>query len=469
MNKIIVLFLCIVNAYTTCMDQRAVGELSFAIQCGNIGGVKRIIESGAIKINDLIGNYTPLGLAVVHDRIAVTQLLLLYPDIDINKQFPSGPFALSRVTSVAVCKQLLKGGADPNKKDDQGRSAFAHALIWGRAPEKAIELMVQKKAIINDTINNGSLLKMMIKLGRAHYIPILLRYGASVTPEIVPKSLSLTLKQLLDAYLFTVQCAYCSHYFPGLNIKNKNTFKCSDCLFAESIEKDDAKTIKKLINCWPWHINDHNVDGKMLIYVAVKKNAKNVFTFLLSVGADIQKKTQNNRCVWHALRKVDMINVILSEQRTINLTRPLINTVDWNGLSPLAYAMRGNREDIFSRLLVLKAEYIRNYVKDSPLYWAIVDKKPQFVSLSIGAGESLTLRMMKPIQKNFSEKEDFWRKLHEVYVAQVCLVCCENGAEPILCENKHTGNFLCPCCFKELKKDGTFRCPLCRSEEKIHK
>ncbi|BCS01253.1 ankyrin repeat domain-containing protein [Aspergillus luchuensis] len=157
--------------------------LTAAVSFGNLDIARLLIEKGAGMGINFFGEtgYTPLGTAVVQDRLEAIQFLL-DEGADINQPgsgFGSPLAAAVRCSSYEVVQLLLNKGADVNKFDDMYESPLEVAADSGRL--EVVQLLLNKGADVNKFDDmNKSPLGAAAHLGGLKMVQLLLEYGAVI-------------------------------------------------------------------------------------------------------------------------------------------------------------------------------------------------------------------------------------------------------------------------------------------------
>jgi ankyrin repeat protein len=119
-------------------------EFSSAVVEGNVAVVKKYLDSGDFKPNEIIFGWTPLLSAAVKGQLEVVKLLI-ERGADVNYKHP-----ITKMTAVAhatydenlpMLELLLKNGANPNIKMKGDVSVLRMANDMGKT--KAAELLVK--------------------------------------------------------------------------------------------------------------------------------------------------------------------------------------------------------------------------------------------------------------------------------------------------------------------------------------
>lgn len=118
-------------------DAQAVnGWTPLMVACvkGNLEVIKLLLKSGGnVNVADIYG-WTPLMRAVDRNRIEVVKLLLEIQPVDVNAANDQGITALHFAAEkgyLSIAQLLVKSGADPNKKDVNGRTPMMVASNSG--------------------------------------------------------------------------------------------------------------------------------------------------------------------------------------------------------------------------------------------------------------------------------------------------------------------------------------------------
>lgn len=130
-------------------------RLRDAVETQNVVEVRNMLNTDA-DVNDVYNMETVLISASAKGHIAVVNVLLTAPDIDVNQVdfFHATALTYASVKGhVAVVKALLGKGADPNMQDNDGEAALAYASRHG------------KVAVINALLDRGASINMQDIVG----------------------------------------------------------------------------------------------------------------------------------------------------------------------------------------------------------------------------------------------------------------------------------------------------------------
>jgi hypothetical protein len=243
-----------------------------AIQDDKLDDVKNLVAENSDSINNYLQGWTALYEAVSRDRRNITEYFLSRENINVERGWIDGRSPLSGVKSLYLCEKLLVCGASVHKKDSSDRTACAIIACMPNCQNQDIlELMLQRGADPNEEINGESLLMKIVDQWTEQKVPILLKYGARVTPAIKATAcenrLSAPIVYLLEDYQHARQCSVCPKWYPKSEHKNQRIFVCfecknkdreekfvcSECRDENKEEKNDGNDLKKAIEA-----NDFN-------------------------------------------------------------------------------------------------------------------------------------------------------------------------------------------------------------------
>ncbi|GLB10584.1 hypothetical protein AtubIFM57258_006992 [Aspergillus tubingensis] len=157
--------------------------LTAAVSFGNLDIARLLIEKGAGMGINFFGETgdTPLGTAVVHDRLEAIQFLL-DEGADINQPgngYGSPLAAAVSCSTYEVVQLLLNKGADVNNFDDMNGSPLGAAAYSGRL--EVVQLLLNKGADVNNFDDmNGCPLGAAARLGGLEVVQLLVEYGAVI-------------------------------------------------------------------------------------------------------------------------------------------------------------------------------------------------------------------------------------------------------------------------------------------------
>ena len=153
--------------------------LNIAAMYGQTDIVQILIEQPGVKINgkNWLG-HTPLSLAAWYGHENVVQVLLTKSETKIDPtDWEVGQTPLSLATeqgNTTIARLLLAHGADPNARDNNGRTALGWAAEKGR-PEETNLLLADDKILPNLADNRGiTPLHQAVKSRNDHVVRVLL-------------------------------------------------------------------------------------------------------------------------------------------------------------------------------------------------------------------------------------------------------------------------------------------------------
>ena len=189
-------------------DQQGRTALMLAAQTGFVERIKKLLDAGAsINVRDnkrqTALTYAALGYSSRSDVIR----FLVAAGLRVDDENDDGQTALMLAAHRRVAEpisQLLKAGADPNKKDKVGRTALMYAVsevIYPDQVPEAVRSLLGAGADVNEADESGHTVLMFALRGRSlQSIKRLLEGGARINAQD---------KQGLTALMHAINCRVC--------------------------------------------------------------------------------------------------------------------------------------------------------------------------------------------------------------------------------------------------------------------
>lgn len=242
---------------------RAVGFRSVNSQNVNPQVIKALIDAGAnVDIKDS-QNWTALMHSVSHSNSnpeIVRMLLNAGANVNVESQYgiTALMLAVNSVNNLEITEILLNVGADVNAKDKDGLTVLMHATKYNSNPE-VIKALIDAGADINKKDNNGKTAKDYAKNNK--------------NPEVI---------KIFEGELNSKQQIS--------SILSKTQYDEFVKIFEEgSLDKLKAK-IKSISSNAVYRSNNDFIDDSLLTLAAATTSNPEIIKFLISRGADINKK-----------------------------------------------------------------------------------------------------------------------------------------------------------------------------------
>ena len=227
---------------------------------------------------------------------------------NLNTESPHGFFEISLVTDEKMVEIMLHQGADLNKENRYGYTAFCHAVMNNATSAEIVKLMLERGAAVNTCIHGDPLILKAIEMGSVEKVRVLLEHGADISHKLAMRLkdkawIDKDVKALLHKYMLTkteepvvkervsVQCNLCT----------AKQALCKECIIAllqnlrNAIDTENTKNIEAMINKYPWLLDITDPENRSLIYYAVQKSKVDSYNILLALRtkyAEEKKKTE---------------------------------------------------------------------------------------------------------------------------------------------------------------------------------
>ncbi|XP_076027858.1 ankyrin repeat domain-containing protein 27 isoform X2 [Genypterus blacodes] len=152
-------------------------------QCPNCAPTQKlsVLPAGTLGVNSSnVDGFTPLHVAALHGRCALTTLLIRHgANVNARNNQSATPLHLASQNShLQVVRFLLECNAKLNKKDHYGNTPLIHACFCGNL--ETASTLLQSNALVNVVNHQGnSALHEAVRGGHQALVELLLRGGAS--------------------------------------------------------------------------------------------------------------------------------------------------------------------------------------------------------------------------------------------------------------------------------------------------
>jgi ankyrin repeat protein len=234
--------------------------------------VEFLLKQGASLDEKNIWGTSPLHVAAMFGRTQIIKILLESgARVDIRNVPEATPLHLAVEKNYPeIVLLLLAGGADINSKDNELSTALHKACLAGNM--EMVKLLLSKKALLNEeNIFKKTPLFLAAENGHEQIALLLAQAGADLN--------------INDEYGYSVFQLACIH---GL-----------ESLARFIVEKSSAKQellAQKFESCLDWY---HDYEGYTPLHLASANGRKNIVSFLLERGADMQARTANDHSAFY--------------------------------------------------------------------------------------------------------------------------------------------------------------------------
>lgn len=356
--------------------------LHIATISGHTGIVKYLLtEKSSIRLSDLlqaqdIAGSTPLHEAVRYGQVEIAKLLLENgAKIDALDAVGKTPFLLiiPENKQYEMYSTLLSFNAKATEKDMFGDTVL-HVATMANVSTKVLQLLVSYGSPVNERNKQGiTPLSLAIEKNNTPHVIFYAQNGADINAQDMQGNTP------LGRALESPSIDMLKTLITPKNVLSKDSDGQTP-LHIAIIKDSPFEYIQYLIDSGA-DVNARNKNGDSVLYLAVKKNKKDVGDLLLSRNADIfATNTENNSPLRIALTEGGEVQDWLITSRTLNI-------VDGSGNTPLHYAAEWNLKDALSSLIQKGANVNAvNSNGESALFSAVKADSPEIIQLLVENG-----------------------------------------------------------------------------------
>lgn len=356
--------------------------LHIATISGHTGIVKYLLtEKSSIRLSDLlqaqdIAGSTPLHEAVRYGQVEIAKLLLESgAKIDALDAVGKTPFLLiiPENKQYEMYSTLLSFNAKATEKDMFGDTVL-HVATMANVSTKVLQLLVSYGSPVNERNKQGiTPLSLAIEKNNTPHVIFYAQNGADINAQDMQGNTP------LGRALESPSIDMLKTLITPKNVLSKDSDGQTP-LHIAIIKDSPFEYIQYLIDSGA-DVNARNKNGDSVLYLAVKKNKKDVGDVLLSRNADIfATNTENNSPLRIALTEGGEVQDWLITSRTLNI-------VDGSGNTPLHYAAEWNLKDALSSLIQKGANVNAvNSNGESALFSAVKADSPEIIQLLVENG-----------------------------------------------------------------------------------
>lgn len=356
--------------------------LHIATISGHTGIVKYLLtEKSSIRLSDLlqaqdIAGSTPLHEAVRYGQVEIAKLLLESgAKIDALDAVGKTPFLLiiPENKQYEMYSTLLSFNAKATEKDMFGDTVL-HVATMANVSTKVLQLLVSYGSPVNERNKQGiTPLSLAIEKNNTPHVIFYAQNGADINAQDMQGNTP------LGRALESPSIDMLKTLITPKNVLSKDSDGQTP-LHIAIIKDSPFEYIQYLIDSGA-DVNARNKNGDSVLYLAVKKNKKDVGDLLLSRNADIfATNTENNSPLRIALTEGGEVQDWLITSRTLNI-------VDGSGNTPLHYAAEWNLKEALSSLIQKGANVNAvNSNGESALFSAVKADSPEIIQLLVENG-----------------------------------------------------------------------------------
>ena len=356
--------------------------LHIATISGHTGIVKYLLtEKSSIRLSDLlqaqdIAGSTPLHEAVRYGQVEIAKLLLESgAKIDALDAVGKTPFLLiiPENKQYEMYSTLLSFNAKATEKDMFGDTVL-HVATMANVSTKVLQLLVSYGSPVNERNKQGiTPLSLAIEKNNTPHVIFYAQNGADINAQDMQGNTP------LGRALESPSIDMLKTLITPKNVLSKDSDGQTP-LHIAIIKDSPFEYIQYLIDSGA-DVNARNKNGDSVLYLAVKKNKKDVGDVLLSRNADIfATNTENNSPLRIALTEGGEVQDWLITSRTLNI-------VDGSGNTPLHYAAEWNLKEALSSLIQKGANVNAvNSNGESALFSAVKADSPEIIQLLVENG-----------------------------------------------------------------------------------
>ncbi|WP_296706716.1 ankyrin repeat domain-containing protein [Treponema sp. UBA7570] len=320
--------------------------LHFATILGHTGIVNYFLnEKTPVRISDIlqaqdIAGSTPLHEAVRYGRVEIAKILLdAGAKVDALDAVGKSPFLLiiPAEKQLEMYNVLLSANADVTQKDMYGDTVL-HVCTMAAVKTDVLSVLINHGAPVNERNKKGvTPLSLAIEKNNTEHVIFYARAGADINAEDMEGNTPLT------RALESPSIDMLKTLITPQNVLSKDSAGNTP-LHIALIKGSSFGYIKFLVETGA-DVNARNKDGDSVLFLAVRKNKKDVGDLLLSKNADIfASNTENNSPLRIALAQGGEVQDWLITSQTLNAS-------DGSGNTPLHYACEWKLDEAVSALI----------------------------------------------------------------------------------------------------------------------
>lgn len=356
--------------------------LHIATISGHTGVVNYLLnEKTSARLSDLlqaqdIAGSTPLHEAVRYGQVNIARLLLSYgAKVDAIDAVGKSPFLLiiPAEKQYAMYNTLVNYNADVTQKDMYGDTVL-HVCTMAGVKTDVLSYLVSHGAPINERNKKGvTPLNLAIEKNNLEHIVFYAQAGADINAEDMEGNTP------LGRALESPTMSILQNMITPKNVLSKDSSGNTPLHIA--ILKDSPFAYVKFLVESGADVNARNKDGGSVLFLAVKKNKRDVGDLLLYKNADIfASDTDNNSPLRIALTEGGTVQDWLITSRTLNAT-------DGSGNTPLHYACEWKLDDAVLSLIQKGANVnALNANGESALFAAVKADSPSTINILVENG-----------------------------------------------------------------------------------
>lgn len=356
--------------------------LHLATILGHTGIVNYFLnEKTPVRISDIlqaqdIAGSTPLHEAVRYGRVEIAKILLdAGAKVDALDAVGKSPFLLiiPAEKQLEMYNVLLAASADVTQKDMYGDTVL-HVCTMAAVKTDVLSVLINHGAPVNERNKKGvTPLSLAIEKNNTEHVIFYARAGGDINAEDMEGNTPLT------RALESPSIDMLKTLITPQNVLSKDSAGNTP-LHIALIKDSPFDYIKFLVETGA-DVNARNKDGDSVLFLAVRKNKKDVGDLLLSKNADIfASNTENNSPLRIALTQGGEVQDWLITSQTLNAS-------DGSGNSPLHYACEWKLDEAVSALIQKGANVNAvNANGESALFAAVKADSPSTINILVENG-----------------------------------------------------------------------------------
>ena len=356
--------------------------LHLATIAGHTGVVNYLLnEKTAVRMSDLlqaqdIAGSTPLHEAVRYGQVNIARTLLAHgAKVDALDAVGKSPFLLiiPAEKQYAMYNTLVNYNADVTQKDMYGDTVL-HVCTMAGVKTDVLSFLVSHGAPVNERNKKGvTPLNLAIEKDNLDHVVFYAQAGADINAEDMDGNTPLI--RALESPTMSML----TKMITPQNVLSKDSAGNTPLHIA--ILKDSPFAYVKFLVESGADVNARNKNGGSVLFLAVKKNKRDVGDLLLYKNADIfASDTENNSPLRVALTEGGVVQDWLITSRTLNAT-------DGSGNTPLHYACEWKLDDAVVSLIQKGANVnALNANGESALFAAVKADSPSTINILVENG-----------------------------------------------------------------------------------